>query len=157
MAIPIPELLVRDGFLTANDRIRIENLAAKTEQSFLKVALSYGYISRKNYGRSMNNEGYDFQPVREEAHDEKIIKEIDLPFANSHLAIPLRVEKNKVITLMSDPTDELFIDFIRLTYNKEPKIIVADDLEVTWMIHNLLGGDYVKSSVFELLNRDPDS
>ena len=157
MAISVPELLVKDGFISANDRIRIENYSAKTEQSFLKIALSYGYISRKNYGRSMNNAGYEFMAIRDQQYDENVIKEIELDFADAHLAIPLRVKNNKVVTVMADPTNRLVIDFVRMTYNLEPEIIVADDLDITWLSHKLLGESQVKSAVFELLNRDPNS
>jgi len=157
MTISVPELLVRDGFLTKTDRKNIEAFAAKTEKSFLKVAISYGYVSRKNYGRSLNNAGYEFQYIREQACDEKVLKHIDLLFADAHLALPLRVENGKLVTVMADPSDQLFLDFIKLTYDLEPEIIIADDLEITWLTHKLLGEDYVKSATFELLNRDPHS
>lgn len=58
---------------------------------------------------------------------------------------------------MADPSNELFIDFIKFTYDLEPQIIIASDLDITWMSHILLGEKYVKSAVFELLNRDPKS
>ena len=157
MTISVPELLVRDGFLTKTDRKNIEAFAAKTEKSFLKVAISYGYVSRKNYGRSLNNAGYEFQQIREQAYDEEVLRHIDLPFADAHLALPLRVENGKIVAIMADPSDQLFLDFLKLTYDLEPEIIIADDLEVTWLTHKLLGEDYVKSATFELLNRDPSS
>jgi len=157
MDIPVPELLVKDGFLSANDRVRIEDFAKQHDLSFLKVALSYGYISRKNYARSMNNAGYEYSDIRELPCDENILKEIDLDFAQAYLAIPLSVKNNKVVTVMADPSNQLAIDFVRLTYNKEPDIIFAEDLEITWLSHKLLGEGYVKSSVFELLNNDPNS
>jgi hypothetical protein len=56
---------------------------------------------------------------------------------------------------MADPSNALFIDFIRFTFDMEPEIIVASDLDITWYSHKLLGDKYVKSAVFELLNRDP--
>lgn len=157
MNISIPELLVNDGFIKPGDREKIENFSARTELSFIKIALNYGYISRKNYERSMSNTGYVYKPIREEEYDKEVLDKIDLQFADAHLALPLRIENGKVVTLMSDPSDRLFIDFIRMTYNLEPEIIVADDLDITWLSHKLLGETYVKSSVFELLNRDPDS
>ena len=157
MTISVPELLVKDGFLTKTDRKNIEAFAAKTEKSFLKVAISYGYVSRKNYGRSLNNAGYEFQQIREQAYDEEVLRHIDLPFADAHLALPLRVENGKIVAIMADPSDQLFLDFLKLTYDLEPEIIIADDLEVTWLTHKLLGEDYVKSATFELLNRDPSS
>jgi cellulose synthase/poly-beta-1,6-N-acetylglucosamine synthase-like glycosyltransferase len=157
MDISVPELLVKDGFLSPSDRDRIKDYAAKFDLSFLKVALSYGYVSRKNYGRSLNNAGFEFQHIRDLEYDEAVIKEVDLAFADAHLAIPLRIENNKVITIMADPSNRLCIDFVRLTYNLEPQIIVADDLEITWLSHKLLGESHVKTSVFELVNRDPNS
>ena len=72
MKISIPELLVNDGFITPGDRVKIENFSAKTDLSFIKIALNYGYISRKNYERSMTNAGFDFKPVREEKFDKEI-------------------------------------------------------------------------------------
>lgn len=157
MNISIPELLVNDGFITPGDREKIDNFSAKTESSFIKVALNYGYISRKDYGRSMLNAGYAFKPIREEVFDTDVLHKIELSFIDAHLAMPLRIEGGKVITLMADPSDRLFIDYIRMTYHLEPEIIVADDLDITWLSHKLLGDKYVKSAVFELLNRDPDS
>lgn len=157
MNISIPELLVNDGFITPGDREKIEDFSARSELSFIKVALDFGYISRKNYGRSIANAKYKIKSIREEAFDNEILSKIALSFADAHLALPLRIAKNKVVVIMADPTDRLFIDFIRMTYNREPEIIVADDLEITWLTHKLLGEPYVKSAVFELVNHDPDS
>ncbi len=47
----IPELLVGNGFITADDKRRIENLSAKTCASCIKTALNFGYLSRKKYER----------------------------------------------------------------------------------------------------------
>jgi len=153
----IPELLVNDGFISRQDREKIDELSTRTGQSFIKIALNFGYISRKNYERSLINAGYTFQPIREQAHDDEVLSKIELKFADQNLALPLRVENGRVVTVMADPTNRLFIDFIRFTYDCEPEIILASDLDITWMSHKLTGDKYVKSSVFELLNRDPDS
>src|SRR5665213_1025857 len=142
MNISIPELLVNDGFITPGDREKIEKFSVGSELSFIKIALTFGYISRKNYERSMVNAGYTFKPIREEAYDREVLDQIELTFADAHLAIPLRIENNKIITLMADPTDQLFVDYIRMTYNMEPEIIVADDLDITWLTHKLLGDVY---------------
>jgi cellulose synthase/poly-beta-1,6-N-acetylglucosamine synthase-like glycosyltransferase len=157
MDISIPDLLVNDGFITHSDRVRIEDFSKRSDSSFLKIALSFGYISRKNYERSIQNAGYLYQPIREEAFDQEVLDRVDLKFTTAHFALPLRIENNKVVTAMADPSDRLFVDFIRLTYDLEPEIIVADDLEITWLAHKLAGQGYLRSAVFELFNRDPDS
>lgn len=155
MKLSVPRLLIRDGFLTQADQERIDDFSRRSGLSYVKIALNFGYISRKNYERSLINEGYVFQQIREEPFDQEVLNKIELKFADEHLALPLRIENNKVVTLMADPSDELFIDYIRFTYDLEPEIIVASDLDITWLSHVLLGQKYVKSAVFELLNRDP--
>jgi cellulose synthase/poly-beta-1,6-N-acetylglucosamine synthase-like glycosyltransferase len=155
MKLSVPRLLIRDGFLTQADQERIDDFSRRSGLSYVKIALNFGYISRKNYERSLLNEGYIFQQIREEAFDQEVLNKIELKFADEHLALPLRIENNKVVTLMADPSDELFIDYIKFTYDLEPEIIVASDLDITWLSHVLLGQKYVKSAVFELLNRDP--
>jgi hypothetical protein len=153
----IPELLVNDGFISQQDREKINDLSAQTGQSFIKIALNYGYISRKNYDRSLTNAGYVFQPIRELPFDAEVLSKIELKFSDQHVALPLRIENGKMITVMADPSNQLFIDFIRFTYDCEPEIILASDLDITWLSHKLIGDKYVKSAVFELLNRDPNS
>ncbi|MES2279549.1 MAG: glycosyltransferase family 2 protein [Bacteroidota bacterium] len=157
MSLTIPQILVNDKFITPGEREKIFEISKNVGQSFIKVALNFGYISRKNYERSMINAGYPYQQIRQQEFDQEILNKIDLKFADEHLAIPLRIENNKVVTLMADPTDLLFLDFIRFTFDKEPEIIVASDLDIIWLSHKLLGDKYVKSAVFELLNRDPGS
>jgi len=153
----IPELLVSDGFITSDDKQRIEDLSAQTNTSFMKVALTYGYISRKNYERILINANYKIEEIRDQPFDVEVLKKIELRFADDRLALPLRIENNKVVTVMADPGDELFLDFIRFTYNLEPQVIVASDLDILWLSHKLIGEKYVKSAVYELLNNDAES
>jgi cellulose synthase/poly-beta-1,6-N-acetylglucosamine synthase-like glycosyltransferase len=153
----IHDLLINDGFITLAEKLKIEELSASLGQSFIKVALNFGYISRKNYERSLIQAGYKIEHIRDQDFDPAVLSKIELKFANDHLALPLRVHKGKMVTIMADPRDELFIDFIRFTYDLEPQIILAADLDITWLSHKLIGEKYVKSAVYELHNRDPKS
>jgi cellulose synthase/poly-beta-1,6-N-acetylglucosamine synthase-like glycosyltransferase len=157
MQISIPELLIQDGFMTQADQEKIDDFSKRSGLSYIKILLNFGYLSRKNYERSLNNAGYEFKQIRDEDYDLDVLAKIELKFADAHLALPLRVENGKIVTLMANPNDELFKDYIRFTYDMEPEIILASDLDITWLSHVLLGQKYVKSAVFELLNRDPDS
>ncbi|WP_184550536.1 glycosyltransferase family 2 protein [Mucilaginibacter sp. FT3.2] len=157
MSISIPELLVNDGFISPGDQVKIKNFSERSGMSYAKIALNFGYISRKNYERSLSNAGYHFAQIREEAFDPEVLKQVELKFANDHVALPLRIENNRVVTLMTDPSNQLFLDFIRFTYDMEPDIIIAYDLDITWLSHKLLGEKYVKASVYELMRRDPKS
>jgi cellulose synthase/poly-beta-1,6-N-acetylglucosamine synthase-like glycosyltransferase len=150
----IPELLVSDGFITSDDKQRIENLSAKIGSSFVKTALNFGYISRKNYDRALNNANYKIEYIASQPFDTEVLKKITLEFADARLALPLRIENNKVITVMADPTDRVFLDFVRTTYGLEPQIIIAADLDILWLSHKLIGDKHVKSAVYELMNND---
>jgi glycosyltransferase XagB len=153
----VPELLVGNGFITADDKRRIENLSAKTGASFIKTALNFGYLSRKNYERILADADYKIEQIRDQPFDTEVLKKIDLKFADDRIALPLRIENNKVVTIMADPSDELFTDFIKFTYNLEPEIIIASDLDILWLTHKLIGEKYVKSAVYELMNNDSES
>ncbi len=158
MSISIPELLTNDGFITAGDRDAIEVHSNESGLSFIKIALTSGYISRKNYDRSILNAGYTLnEHPRDEAYDEEVLSKIDLNFAHDRLAMPLRIQNGKVVCLMASPDDTLFTDFILFTYDMKPEIILASDLDITWLSNKLLGDKYTKSAVFELMKRDPDS
>ncbi|WP_454803628.1 glycosyltransferase family 2 protein [Mucilaginibacter phyllosphaerae] len=158
MGISIPELLTNDGFITAGDREAIEQHSNESGLSFIKIALTSGYISRKNYDRSLLNAGYHINDnPRAEEYDDEVLSKIDLNFAHERLAMPLRIQNNKVVCLMASPDDTLFKDFIRFTYDLEPEIIIASDLDITWLSNKLLGEKYSRSAVFELMKRDPDS
>jgi len=150
----IPELLVSDGFITSDDKQRIENLSAKIGSSFVKTALNFGYISRKNYDRALNNANYKIEYIASQPFDTEVLKKITLEFADARLALPLRIENNKVITVMADPTDQVFLDFVKTTYGLEPQIIIAADLDILWLSHKLIGDKHVKSAVYELMNND---
>ncbi|MBS7566981.1 glycosyltransferase [Mucilaginibacter sp. Bleaf8] len=151
----IAKILIEDGFLSESDFEKIDKVYAQTGASFIKILLSFGFISRKNYERSLTRAGYVFEQIRELPYDEEVLNKIDLKFADERLALPLRADNGKLVCAMADPTDQTFIDFIRATYQLEPHIIIASDLDITWLSHKLLGTKYVKSAVFELLNEDP--
>lgn len=151
----IPELLLKDGFIAREDQEKIKLFSERSGLSFIKIALNFGYISRKNYERSLLNAGYFFSNIRESEYDADITSKIELKFADQHVALPLRIENNKVVTLMADPSDQLFIDYVRFTFDRDPEIILASDLDIVWLSNKLLGEKYVKSAVFELLQQDP--
>jgi cellulose synthase/poly-beta-1,6-N-acetylglucosamine synthase-like glycosyltransferase len=155
--VSIPDLLEKDGFIKAEDRKKIENFGQRSSLSFIKIVLNFGYISRKNYERSLINAGYEFKAIRELASDPEVLKKVDLKFADERLALPLSIENNKVVVAMADPSDQLVLDFIRFTYDKEAEIILASDLDIIWLSHKLLGEKYVKKAVFDLLEHDANS
>jgi cellulose synthase/poly-beta-1,6-N-acetylglucosamine synthase-like glycosyltransferase len=154
--IPVYDILIQDQFITATDLENIRDFSNRSGISIIKIMLTFGYVSRKNYEGSLTNHGYVFNTnVRNEPIDMDVLKVLDLKHISNVFALPIRIEDNKVVTLMADPTDQDFINFVYDTYGLEPEIILASDLDIAWMSHKLLGEPYVKSAVFELMKSDP--
>jgi hypothetical protein len=49
--IPVHEHLINDQFITNADLYKIRDFSKRSGLSFIKIALTFGYISRKNYER----------------------------------------------------------------------------------------------------------
>ena len=81
MMMSIPELLIKDGFITREDQEKIKIFSERSGLSFIKIALNFGYISRKNYERSLLNAGYFFTEIRQSEFDTEVTSKIELKFA----------------------------------------------------------------------------
>ncbi|RKR80048.1 hypothetical protein BDD43_0137 [Mucilaginibacter gracilis] len=154
--IPVYDILINDKFITNTDLEKIRDFSYRSGISIIKIMLTFGYVSRKNYERSLSNHGYVFDTnVRNQPIDTEVLRVLDLKHISNVFALPIRIENNRVVTLMADPTDQEFINFVYDTYGLEPEIILASDLDIAWMSHKLLGEPYVKSAVFELMKSEP--
>lgn len=88
LSISVPEILVAHGFISPADQEKIHAFSERSGMSYLKIALNFGYVSRKNYERALGNAGYHFAEIRQEAFDQKILDQVDLKFANDQLGLP---------------------------------------------------------------------
>ncbi|CCH54139.1 hypothetical protein BN8_03283 [Fibrisoma limi BUZ 3] len=145
------------GLLTHDQQERIARFQTRTGFAAVKILLNYGYLSRKQYERVLGEHGYELVNIRTEEHDMDVVSRIDLRVADRFLALPLRLQDDKVVVAMADPTDETYIQLVRETFGRDLLILTASDLDITWLSHKLLGEPFVKSAVFELVNRDPQS
>jgi cellulose synthase/poly-beta-1,6-N-acetylglucosamine synthase-like glycosyltransferase len=149
--------LTDEGLLTDAQTERIARFRERTGFSLVKVLLNYGYLSRKRYERVLAQRGHDLVAIRQETHDPGVVGRLDLRVADRYLALPLRLEDDCVVVAMADPTDGEYLALIRDTFGREPRVLAASDLDIIWLSHKLLGENYVKSAVFDLVNRDPQS
>jgi len=47
--VPVHDLLIKDEFITHADLDKIRDFSRRSGLSFIKIALTFGYISRKKY------------------------------------------------------------------------------------------------------------
>ncbi|TCD07578.1 glycosyltransferase [Pedobacter frigidisoli] len=153
----LEDLLISAGLLTAEQLAHINNFSRSNQLSFIKIALNFGYISRKQFKKCLEEQGYVFIDVRAEQIDAAVMSQNDLMKVDGNLILPLRKEHGKLVVAVASPyiTDDLIE--IQEKFGMELVVLVASDLDILWLAHKLLGEKYVKSAVFELLNRDPDS
>lgn len=153
----VTDWLAEAGLLTAGQQTRVARFAERTGFAAVKVLLNYGYVSRKQYERVLSAHEYPFVDVRAEPYDPDVVSRLDLRVADQFLGLPLRIEAGRVVVAMADPTDARYGDLVRRTFGRELTILPASDLDIIWLSHKRLGEPFVKSAVFDLVNRDAQS
>jgi len=153
----LSEVLVSNGLITQNQSEHIIAFAKENNFSFVKMALNFGYLSRKAYQKCLEKEGYTFAAIRSEKIDEKIVAAVELMEVDKNLILPLHLEHGVLTVAVADPTWSTTLVTLAAKFNAELRVLVASDLDILWLAHKFLGEKYVKSAVFDLLNRDPDS
>ena len=93
MSMSIPEILVNDGFISQQNREKIDDFSARSGQSFIKIALNFGYISRKNYERSLLNAGYVIEEIREQEYDVDVLANLYLQCLEGMVVDPIFYER----------------------------------------------------------------
>ncbi|KLT65647.1 glycosyltransferase family 2 protein [Pedobacter sp. BMA] len=151
------KLLLDQGLINHRQLKRMNDFEQSSGLSLIKIALNFGYISRKRYKQFLEGYGYFFHNIRQETVDQLVMIKNDLKEVDRNLILPLRIEDNRLVVAVANPYALSDIGSVSQNWGMETEVIVCSDLDMLWLAHKLLGGEYVKSAVFDLLNRDPDS
>lgn len=150
--------MVAVGFMNHEKMARIEAIANDYNYAPIKVALNFGFLTRRDYVSFLEKESYPLIDIRNEEVDEDLIAQCDIHHMNSFLYLPLRKDANGIlIVAAADPMDEKVQAGLADKFNCRVKMYAASDLDITWLSHVKRGHDLVKEAVFSLLKRDPDS
>ncbi|WP_443945381.1 glycosyltransferase family 2 protein [Pedobacter sp. AW1-32] len=153
----LSEVLVERALITRGQSTDITAFASANNLSFVKMALNFGYVSRKAYQKCLEQEGYVFADIRNEKIDPEVVAAVELMQVDKNLILPLHLESGVLTVAVADPTFSDVLPQLAQKFNAELQVLVASDLDILWLAHKFLGEKYVKSAVFDLLNRDPDS
>ncbi|TNF43138.1 MAG: glycosyltransferase [Cytophagales bacterium] len=140
---------------------QIERLEKQLGKSFLCIALNYGFLSRRAWKESLQQEGvelytFDFPSLSPIPKAELVQKNLPL-FLNS-LIFPLYQDEDRLEIILSDPSDAININQIeQLLQQKVTRYEVAEDLDILKALHTTYGLDYLDQAVFRIYDQDRES
>jgi len=139
----------------------IESLERKLNQSFLKIALNFGYLSRKDWRETLISSGINlFQFDYTTLHPickSKIVEKHLHKFLDA-LIFPLEQNEDKLHIILSDPSDSININRIEaILGQKVDSFEIAEDLDVLKALHVTYGSEYLDKAVFGIYDSDRES
>lgn len=137
---------------------QVEAIATTYSYAPIKVALCFGFLSRRDYVAFLKNEGKEIIDIRNTELDETFLNQCDIHHLNSYLYIPIKQDfDGSLIVAAADPFDEKLANSLMVKFKTNVKLVAADDLDITWLAHKMRGLDLVNDSVYSLMKKDPES
>ncbi|MCH7408896.1 glycosyltransferase [Belliella sp. DSM 111904] len=139
----------------------IERLERKLKQSFLKIALNFGYLSRSAWRQTLIDsdiELYQFDynsllPIEKS----KLIQENLHQFLDA-LIFPIKQTDDQLHVILCDPSDGININRIEaILGQKINSFEIAEDLDVLKALHVTYGAEYLDKAVFGIYDSDRES
>jgi glycosyltransferase XagB len=133
----------------------VDAIAATYNYAPIKVALCFGFITRKELDSFLKSEGKEKVDVRNYELDTTYLDQCDIHDLNSFLYLPLKTDfDGTLLVAAADPFDEKLANSLMIKFNKNIKLVAADDLDITWVAHKKRGLGLVHDSVYSLMKRD---
>jgi len=152
------ELMASQKKFDAATLNKVEAIAATYSYAPIKVALCFGFLSRKDYITFLKSEGKEIIDIRNTEIDETFLNQCDIHHLNSYLYIPIKQDfDGSLIVAAADPFDEKLANSLMVKFKTNVKLVAADDLDITWLAHKIRGIDLVNDSVYSLMRKDPES
>lgn len=153
-------LFLNNHLLSSTQFKEVESLSLKLNKSFLKIALTYGFLSRKIYKEALELEKvlfYKFDYERLPEFKNELTKD-ELDFLLNHNIYPILNENKECQLIIADPSDFVSVSKFTDMFNyKVSTTEIAEDLDIIKALHVKYGAAYLKKAVFSLYNEDPKS
>ena len=122
----IGEVLVEMGALTEDKLLEIVQLAKHGEHRFGEACLAESYISEEQLAMALAKQsGLDYVDLSDFEPKEELTEEIPLELMLRHGVIPFEIKDDRLILVVSDPTDILLIDELELILSRNLLLVVA--------------------------------
>ena len=154
------DLFLKSGLLDQDTYALITSMSPKMNKSFLKVTLTFAYLSRLDYKNELlkrNIEFYEFDYSNLCMFQDKLNKE-QLDFLLDYNLYPLKKSDNNVDLICADPSDDISISRFKEYFNLNvDNIEIAEDLDIVKALHMTYGHDLLHKAVFDLYEKDHKS
>ncbi|MEN9918078.1 MAG: hypothetical protein RL662_514 [Bacteroidota bacterium] len=151
----IAQYLTNRDLIPAEKAQEVDDMHQNLSQSYLKVGFNFGFLIRKNYYKKLKEDGFKIENIRSVETDKEVLEKIDIHYLLNNLFLPLRIQDNELIVAAADPFNDKF-DELATMYGLDIQVILAEDLDIVWMIHKYKGDEYVKKAVFDLYDKNPN-
>jgi glycosyltransferase XagB len=139
----------------------IEQLEKKLNQSFLKIALNFGYLSRRKWRESLEEAGislyqFDFKNLQPISKSETVSSHLH-QFLDA-LIFPIYQDDASLKVILADPSDSININKIEAILGQQvTNFEIAEDLDVLKALHVTYGETYLDKAVFGIYDSDRES
>ncbi len=154
------DLFLKSGLITPETYAHIDDLSKRLQKSFLKVTLTYAFLSRlkfKEHLQSLNITFFEFDYTGLTKIKGELSKE-EFDFLLGQNLYPLKMRDGKVDLVTADPSDDIsitrFKDFFALDVGT---IYIGEDLDIVKALHMTYGDAILHKAVFELYEKDTKS
>lgn len=138
----------------------VDRLSLKLNKSFLKIALTYAFVSRLVYRNTLldnNFSFYEFDYENLPHFKEKLTKD-EFDFLINHNLYPIHLEADKCHLVVADLTDFVSLNKFREQFDFQiDKSFVAEDLDIVKALHIKYGSEFLHKAIFSLYEKDAKS
>lgn len=130
------DILVQDGILTEEHLFKALSLQKGTGNKLGAILIAQGWLTEDQLFRVLEEQyQIPYIDINTVYIDPKVPKLINEILARKHMAIPIRLEKNRLTIAMVDPLDIIAKDDIRITTGLELDVVISAQQDIARAIN----------------------
>lgn len=142
----IEEFLIQKGLVNNQDIAKVRELGPQTTAAYIQALNQKGVIDEDTFGLlNARRRGIPYVDVLDFRPNSAAVMVVSEELARKYTALPLDFENNSLVVAMSDPSNILAIDDLRILTGYEIRPVVAMKSDIV----NLLNDVYESSSSVE--------
>ena len=136
LKLRLGDILVKDGIITEEQLFKALDLQRGTGQKLGAVLIAQGWLAEDQLFKVLEEQyQIPYLDINSLYIDGKVPKLISESLARKHMAIPIKLEKNKLTVAMSDPLDMIAKDDIRIITGLELEVVISAQQDIARAIN----------------------
>lgn len=130
------DILVKDGIITEEQLYKALSLQKGTNNKLGSILMAQGWLTEDQLFRVLEEQyQIPYIDINTIYIDPKLPKLISEILARKHMAIPVKMEKNRITIAMVDPLDIIAKDDIRITTGMEIDVVISAQQDIARAIN----------------------